>query len=333
MERRDIIKHSERLTFWVIILSIVGLVLISLLPWISVTESDGINDNLIFNLEMMSKSNNLAIKNIANQLNLVNVLLWTLIILGIVSLIGATIYSSGKYSLLGQILLMVGCVMIVSGIFVLHVQLSIYNIIEKNLIITSADVFPHIKYSFILLLISIIIFIFSAVYVVLIILHLAERIKELIKESKENNNIIYHTEKLSIEPEKEEDGSEIEKLLSEKLKNKKKQEDKTTINEQENNNKIEGTFKSPFKDEKTPQTKMEELKKEGKIEHKTLEKPDISPKEKDIEKIPSDLKNEQKGIPITVRCPQCKYVFPIEKKRNEIKIECPKCGKTGTIKS
>ena len=329
MEKREIIKHSERLAFWVIILSIVSLVLISLLPWVSITETDAVEDELVFNFEMMSKSNNLALQDLATQLNLVNDMLWTLIILGLVALVGATILSSGKYVFFGQVLMMVGCVTIISSILILNIQLSFYQTIEENFIISSAEIFPHIKYSFIPLIFSIIVFILSAVYVVLIVLHLVDKIKNIIKKSKQSNNINPNIEKLSLEPKKDEGDSEIEKMFAEKFhKNINEEEQEETI-EQEKDIKPDEKPKSPFKEEKVPENKIQENKTEEKIQ----EKSDISPTDKEIEKIPSDLKDQKKGIPLTVRCPQCKYVFPTEKKGNEIKIECPKCGKTGTIKS
>lgn len=335
MEKRDIVKYSERLAFWIILLSIIGLVIISLFPWISISEMDEVNEDLVFNLEMMKKSDNQAINEIAIQIELINVLLWSLIILGLISLMGATIHSSGKISILGQVLLMVGCVMIISSIFTLHVHLSVYTSIEEHLILSSVDLFPHIKYSFILLITSIAIFICSAVYVVLIIFHLVNSIKNMLKpknEEKLSPKNIEHKEPVTNVDERD---LELEKKFSEKIKNMDKQnKEKRIINQNiDNLTNPKGKTKSPFKDEKTPENEVEKQIKESKPDNKISEKSDISPTKKDIEKIPSDLKDQQKGTPLTVKCPRCSYVFPLEKIQKEIKIECPKCGKTGTIKT
>jgi len=335
MERRDIVKYSERLTFWIIILSIVGLVFISIIPWISISEMDEVKEDLVFNLEMMKRSDNQAINDIASQIELINFLLWSLIILGLISLIGATIHSSGKFLIMGQVLLMVSCVMVISSIFTLHVHLSVYTSIEEHLIISSVDLIPHIKYSFILLIINIVIFICSAVYVVLMIFHLVDSIKKFLKSKKETNQIpnnIEHNEPVNVVDEKD---LELNKVFSEKIKNMDDQNEQRSIINQNNDNsaKPKGNIKSPFKDKKTLENEAEEQIKDSKSNNIISEKSDIMPKEKDIDKIPSDLKIQQKGIPLTVRCPKCRYIFPIEKKRNEIKIECPKCGKTGTLKT
>ena len=335
MERRDLVKNSQRLTFWIILLSIVGLVLISLFPWISISEMDEVKEDLVFNLEMMKKSDNQAINDIARQIEIINVSLWSLIILGLISLIGATIHSSAKYLIMGQVLLMVGCVMIISSIFTLHVHLSVYTNIEEHLIISSMDLFPHIKYSFILLITSIVIFICSAVYVVLIIFNLVDTIKNILKSKIETSHIpdqIEHNEPVTNIDDKD---VELKEIFREKIKNKnvQKKESRNINQNMDNINKSKGKTKSPFKDEKTHENKVEEQIIKSKQDNKISEKSDIIPKEKHIDKIPSNLENPLKGIPLTVKCPRCRYVFPIEKTKKEIKIECPKCGKTGTLKT
>lgn len=50
---------------------------------------------------------------------------------------------------------------------------------------------------------------------------------------------------------------------------------------------------------------------------------------------PENLENgENKEIKkkIKVKCPQCKFVFPVEKKGNITSVKCPNCGKEGVIK-
>lgn len=335
MEKRDRVKYSERLTFWIILLSIVGLVLISLFPWISISEMDEVNEDLVFNLEMMKKSDNQAINDIASEIELINVLLWSLIILGLISLVGVTIHSSGKFLILGQVLLMIGCVMIISSIFILHVHLSVYTSIEEHLILSSVDLFPHIKYSFILLITSIFIFICSAVYVVLTIFHLVDTIKNMLKSKNEENLSLKNIEHKKPVNNEDERDLELEKMFSEKIKRMDdKNKEKAMINQNiDNINKPKGKTKSPFKNEKTTENEDKEQIKESKTDNKISENSDISSKEKDIDKIPSDLEDQPKGKLVTVKCPQCRYIFPIKKINKELKIECPKCGKKGNVKT
>ena len=101
--------------------------------------------------------------------------------------------------------------------------------------------------------------------------------------------------------------------------------------------------------EKVPEESSEEIKEE-KIEDEALE-PQTEAKETPKEKIKEKLKpsksdkesqEDSKNIitetkkeespekrKISVRCPQCKTVFTIEKGEKPTNIECPKCGKTG----
>jgi len=53
-------------------------------------------------------------------------------------------------------------------------------------------------------------------------------------------------------------------------------------------------------------------------------------KEKVEQKQPEIKQPENKKI--SVRCPECKNIFTVEKGEFETKIECPHCGTKGTIK-
>jgi len=57
-------------------------------------------------------------------------------------------------------------------------------------------------------------------------------------------------------------------------------------------------------------------------------------KYKDIETKVEIKENEKKEIKkkINLRCPQCKFIFPIEKNESVITVKCPNCGKEGVIK-
>ncbi len=53
-----------------------------------------------------------------------------------------------------------------------------------------------------------------------------------------------------------------------------------------------------------------------------------------IEKSENLINGENKEIKkiIKIKCPQCKFVFPFEKKENITTVKCPNCGKEGVIK-
>ena len=101
-----------------------------------------------------------------------------------------------------------------------------------------------------------------------------------------------------------------------------------------NKNKIETT-------EEVPKQDIEEKPKDDKI---VIESTDDLYKIKEMEKtkenkIEDDLAEDEtpkKDIvekkKITVRCPQCKKIFSVEKEGDTIKIKCPHCGKEGVTK-
>jgi len=59
--------------------------------------------------------------------------------------------------------------------------------------------------------------------------------------------------------------------------------------------------------------------------------PQTEVKIENSENLLNDEKKELKKK-INIRCPQCKFVFPFEKKENTITVKCPNCGKEGVIK-
>ncbi|MDI6856485.1 MAG: hypothetical protein QMD21_06890, partial [Candidatus Thermoplasmatota archaeon] len=54
-----------------------------------------------------------------------------------------------------------------------------------------------------------------------------------------------------------------------------------------------------------------------------IPKPEIPPKP---ELIPPQIPT------LTIRCPQCKSTFTVEKKEKPFKVKCPSCGKEGVIR-
>jgi len=62
----------------------------------------------------------------------------------------------------------------------------------------------------------------------------------------------------------------------------------------------------------------------------TLEETPIQP-EPTLEQLPEE-KTEPAKREMSIRCPQCKHTFTIEKGEGTTKIQCPKCGKKGIVK-
>jgi len=343
MKKTKTVKQAERLTFWIIIFGIAGLFLISLIPWISTTETQAVEGDLLFNLEMMLKSNNGVILEIANNLETVNFYLWTLITIGLISLIGGTIHTSGKINPVGKTLLLVGFGMLVCSFFVLDIQINTIKTINDTFFIKGAEIFPHFHFSYIFLIVSVIMLIFTALYIFFIVLHIIEKLKEYIDKKRGKDEQI-DLEAFSQNPKDDENISALDLLLSQNTEKSNNLEAEKQVS-----NQIE---KSDLKDEKeTPIIPIEEEKPEEKIEKQNEIKKDKKVEESkdgDIkesfdkalssliekedlkkEKIESDDEEDSK-TKIKVRCPQCREIFLVDDR--SLDIVCPRCGKEGKIK-
>ena len=73
MKKGETASKAINLTISIIVFSIIGLILMSVLPWISVTERDSVKEDLHFNFEMMKKSTNEQISNLTGDINLINI--------------------------------------------------------------------------------------------------------------------------------------------------------------------------------------------------------------------------------------------------------------------
>jgi hypothetical protein len=219
MKKGKTAKKAKKLTISIVVLSIIALILMSLLPWISVKENDFVKEDLHFNFEMMRKSNNDQIGDLVSDQNLINISFWALIILGLLSFLGATIYASGKFSVLGYIMLLVGCITLIFSILVIDLQLVILDKIGKMDTISASAIFSPFNYAYFLLIPSILILIISVSYTWAMSSHSIQKFKVLKGEKKDkemmNKREIKHIKKISKikvkEPKKKE---EIEEKTS-----------------------------------------------------------------------------------------------------------------------
>ncbi len=340
MKKTRTIKQSERLAFWLIIFSIACLALISLFPWIKVTETQYIQGDLYFNFEMMLKSNNYYIREIAGQLESINAYLWALIILGLASLIGGIIHSSRKLYPMGEILLIVGTGMVFSSFMFLDTLIKITKSINSTYLLQAAELFPHFNYSLILLIVSIVMLICASLYVCFVVLHLINKIKDYIKEKKKKNKQDIDIEILAQEAKQDDKNTEIEKWLSGKIKNSnnKKNQDNVLTDKKEIKEPDEENDNFPFnldenkdeKDEDEDLIKKDLSKSFDEVFGPNVKNDETEEKQLETEEDPikedASLKNN-----LNVRCPKCKEIFEIQ--QNSSRIKCKYCGKEGNIKN
>jgi len=145
----------------ILFFAILILMLNMFLPIVS-TKTDDPNQNQYFNLESMKKSDNEALKSLSNDLNQVNILLSTIVIIGFLSFLGLILKLSEKTKKISNLFIMSGCVTIIASS--ISFLLFLFFLIKAN---RTEDVSPAFIYINLFLLM--ILFIITAFFTVNII--------------------------------------------------------------------------------------------------------------------------------------------------------------------
>lgn len=230
-------KKAGRLTILIVVLSIICIILLSIFPWISIKENDYVKEDLHFNFEMMKNSYNDQINGLANDLSLINILFWGLVILGLISFLGATIHASGKFSFFGYLLILAGCVTLILSILLINYQLAFLDKIGKIDSISASAIVTPFNYAYFIIIPSFIILIFSISYTWNMSLHSIQKYKILkepkndkkpkkIKEKKSTKKETKSIEKQ--QPKKEEPLKEVEESEQEQQPPEQITEDETS---------------------------------------------------------------------------------------------------------
>jgi len=339
----EFVEREKKLATLLIVSSILVLTLTSILPWISVIETTSSGDTLVsYNIAKMTDND---ISNIQKQLELINICFWITVMFGMISLAGTIIYITEKHAPLAQLMMVIGCITIIFSILGTFLLWALIGSIDSISNILDATAFQNsivtIKYAYFPLALGIISAIFSALYVIIIILFSVKRVASSAKQKKSRKK---ETKMKVDEPpvEKEPKPSEQKTTFAELIKAEKapiseisrepekpaEPEPSIEVEESAPQKKYFEFDKEQTKKSDPEKTSSEELPKSPLFEkalNSAIEKrqPDAERKHVEIKKEESPKKK------ISVRCPQCKTVFTIEKGEKPTNIECPKCGKTG----
>ncbi len=158
-------RRGIRFSIMVIVFGIVLLFSTSFFPWIAFQDSGNGQKEFHLNFEMMKNSNYPEIKSIANQINIINMLLWFTIIIGLISLLSVCYHSSTKSSNIGYFLMITANIfMIVIAFLIVFLFFSVIGYISVEQMIYLSSPFPLFSYSFISLIGSVIFLIISVMY-------------------------------------------------------------------------------------------------------------------------------------------------------------------------
>jgi ribosomal protein S27E len=279
------------------------------LPIMKITESTEPNKVQYFNFQTMKYSNNGQILELLDNIKFINLLIWTTIIIGLISFIGLIISISEKYKKIGNSILLVCCSIIIFSVSTLILFfLFVKKVIDANNI-SLANIFDPISYCHIQIVLLIFLAICSTGYFLVIINSYLKKAKE-----KKNSNKEQQTKDLLDDDQKYGDKEKTihwmidEKEKPDKLENEKESKDEEIELEAE-------TIKEELNGEQ-PKTRF--IEKQGS---------ELLKKEATNNEIP-----KPQAKLLEIRCPQCKNIFSAEKHEGATKTKCPHCGKEGIIK-
>jgi DNA-directed RNA polymerase subunit RPC12/RpoP len=346
------VKRGRKITGLVVVSSIIGLSLMSLLPWISVTETPSADETITVyhNFATMEMSDDEQIKEIVKDLRLISNCFWLVIIFGLLSFAGIIIYTSKKYSSLAQIIMLIGCATIIFSVLAVFVNWNLINNIKNMEAISASLIFKSgpIMYAQLPLIMGVISLIGAALYAVVAT---SFSIKYLISSKKEKKS---GKKQYDQKTKPEQFSKKEEEIVIKKTPIEEKQElleqiqtiEKPVTPKQsfapEKPSDIEEILEKPILEEQPlkPETSPEIVQKQSQESEQSptsllFEKALSSAIEKrqmetDKKKLDKNLQLVKKKI--NVQCSQCKHVFTVEKEEDTTRIECPKCGKKGIVK-
>ena len=374
-------KRIKKILGLIILTTVIGMSFLSVFPLITETQtlSTGETVDIYYDLASIEKSNNEQIHIIGQNLGLINICLWIILIFCILSLIGVVFFTSGKQIFLGHVLMLIGCAVIVFSIIALFSQWIFTKNISNMDAISLAPFFAienmPIKYAQIPIIFSVLSFIGSVFYVLFVLLF---SITHFVGSAKKRKPVKKEIQK-QVEPKESPKTKKIEKHRAEKHEIPKallsvdrphefgKEPSPTEPEIEENDSKYkpepianQSSIQriKPFDEKEQPEIidtgiKPVEDKKSTKPDLSTTiskkpaiqseELPQISPTfekalSSAIEKRHTDSPKKESHFEqppkkkISVRCPECKFVFSVEKGKDITRIECPKCGKKGITK-
>lgn len=289
MRPGELAKKIERITAVLLIFSLVGLFLMSFLPWVSVTETNAIRENLVFNFDMMEKSYDNHILGYANQLSLIISFFWIIIILTVITQMGAIIHASGKITFVAQFLLTIGSITIFfSSVIVWHLY-DFIKLASGNENPNLAEMFPHFYYAYIPLIFGILTLIYSCRYALIVVTHAIDKYRDSPKEKKS-----WTEKKKDKKTEKEEkkvaernilkiqQNTTLDKLPLAPSPNKQKMEMEDWLNEQAED--LEEPINQEEKQEPIVEGTKEEIITEDETKEEKSPEPDLVKEEEGFEK-------------------------------------------------
>jgi hypothetical protein len=338
------------------------------LPMVYISNQNNPENSVYYNLQNMEYSNNENILKVSEHLELINVLLWAIIVISILSFFGRMLKLSKKLKLLGDLFLVCGCSITFLSILSFYYYHALLNIVAANENLSIAylsDKVQYFSYPYIILLFLVLLMVSCFYYFFVVLIFFTKKIKnkkeKSVDKEKPSEESQWAKKRESTEEWKPD---EIEKIddLKEDAKKDEKPEFITSREEKREKPVLELKFDeeakaSPFSDEteaelSKPDIEDDALEEDPKFsetfekalysaieKHSPLSKDQKKTKgkktkgKKDVKNKKEEKKSDVASSEFNVKCPQCTHVFKAQKNVEGItKIKCPECGKEGVIK-
>jgi hypothetical protein len=304
----------------------------TLFPWLAVSQNAGLADKQYFNLETMENSEDEIIKDYAGRIGLMNYLLWSLIVISLLSLLGITYYSFYNLPKIFQYAMTIcGIAVLIISIIIINIDYTLITYFDETSAISPAALISHLNFSHFSI-------IFLAFMLIITIFYAKIQIEKfLFKTKKSKRNILmkkdiqkFQTEKQIIEPDVETNNnkrSEVEDWLVGEIKDidEKTQENKIEQFWEQNKEKNISDQDKSFEEDDLLKNVDKNKYQEINFEKKSFQEP--FPKEKPKEKYTSDdlkISNSfEKALASAIekKQSQLKQIKPINEKIESKKLD------------
>ena len=186
--RNVIAKRIGKLASWLIFFAVIGLILTHFVSWVSVDT--GVSDERVhYNFEMIKNSENAEIQSLSEKLDLLDLSLWLVLIFGLLSYIGLTLFRCQKCPTITNLIVTIsGIAVLVCSIIVLYSNVVAISSINgmSDVSVSSLLNFYPIKHAYLPLIVTIILMIGTISYTLVVV---PITIRAIIGPKKEDKSV------------------------------------------------------------------------------------------------------------------------------------------------
>jgi len=179
MRKAELASKIEGISIILLFFSVLVLMLNSFLPIVILKNVDNPDKLVYFNIESMQYSENIDIQNLYNDINLINIFIWIIIICIFIAFFGVILTISEIYKKISYLFLTVGCLSIIFSSIICYLYVTfILKVLTFDNILLAYIVVEPLRYSHIIFIILIVIILISILYVYLTITFLFKVFKD-----------------------------------------------------------------------------------------------------------------------------------------------------------